>query len=182
MPASMTAKSLVASRGFRSTTRATRTADGPATVALRPVLGGVEAEAWGPGADRALDAVPALVGADDDGSGFEPRHHPLVADLARHRLGIRIGRTGAVMEALVPAILEQKVTGTEAWRGMRGLIRGWGEPAPGPFGLRLGWVQPGENRPDTLPDDWARSMWLSNRDLVRLSVARIEGDRRPVSA
>jgi len=42
-----------------------------------------------------------------------------------------------VLEALVPAILEQKVTGTEAWRGLRGLIHGWGEPAPGPFGLRL---------------------------------------------
>lgn len=117
--------------------RSTRTADGPATVALRPVAGGIEAEAWGPGADRVLDAVPALIGSDDDRSGFEPRHHPLVADLDRRQLGIRIGRTGAVLEALVPAILEQKVTGTEAWRGMRGLTRGWGEPAPGPFGLRL---------------------------------------------
>jgi len=117
--------------------RTTRTADGPATVALRALAGGVEAEAWGPGADRVLDAVPALIGADDDRSGFEPRHHRLVADLDRHQLGIRIGRTGAVLEALVPAILEQKVTGTEAWRGMRGLARGWGEPAPGPFGLRL---------------------------------------------
>lgn len=117
--------------------RATRTGDGPATVALRPVAGGIEAEAWGPGADRALDGVPALIGMDDDRSGFEPRHHPLVADLDRRQLGIRIGRTGAVLEALVPAILEQKVTGAEAWRGLRGLMRGWGEPAPGPFGLRL---------------------------------------------
>src|SRR5258705_7327763 len=117
--------------------RATRTVDGPATVALRPVAGGVEAEAWGPGADRALDAVPALIGLGDDRSGFEARHHPLVAELDRHQRGIRLGRTGAVLEALVPAILEQKVTGTEAWRGLRGLIHGWGEPAPGPFGLRL---------------------------------------------
>jgi 3-methyladenine DNA glycosylase/8-oxoguanine DNA glycosylase len=117
--------------------RATRTADGPATVALRLVAGGLEAEAWGPGADRVLDAVPALIGVDDDRSGFESRRHPLVAELDRHQRGIRIGRTGAVVEALVPAILEQKVTGTEAWRGLRGLVRGWGEPAPGPFGLRL---------------------------------------------
>jgi NAD+ dependent glucose-6-phosphate dehydrogenase len=43
-------------------------------------------------------------------------------------------------------------------------------------GLRLGWVQPGENRPDTLPDDWARSMWLSNGDLVRLFEAAVEAD------
>jgi 3-methyladenine DNA glycosylase/8-oxoguanine DNA glycosylase len=117
--------------------RATRTVDGPATVALRSVPGGVEAEAWGPGADRILDAVPGLIGLDDDRSGFEARHHPLVAELERRQRGIRLGRTGAVLEALVPAILEQKVTGREASRGFRGLIRGWGEPAPGPFGLRL---------------------------------------------
>jgi nucleoside-diphosphate-sugar epimerase len=42
--------------------------------------------------------------------------------------------------------------------------------------LRLGWVQRGENRPETLPDDWARSMWLSNRDLVRLFDAAIEAE------
>jgi 3-methyladenine DNA glycosylase/8-oxoguanine DNA glycosylase len=117
--------------------RATRTADGPATVALHHVGQRIEAEAWGPGADRILDAVPSLVGLDDDRTGFETRHHPLVAELDRRHRGIRLGRTGAVLESLVPAILEQKVTGTEAWRGLRGLVRGWGEPAPGPFGLWL---------------------------------------------
>lgn len=117
--------------------RATRTAAGPATIEL--VLRGdaVAAEAWGPGAEQALDAAAALIGIEDDRRFFEPSRHPLVADLDRRHRGIRIGRTGAVMEALVPAILEQKVTGTEAWRGLRGLIRRWGEPAPGPFGLRL---------------------------------------------
>ena len=117
--------------------RATRTADGPATVALLQSGDRVEAEAWGPGAERILDAVPALIGAEDDRSAFEAGRHPLVRELDRRHRGIRIGRTGAVLEALVPAILEQKVTGTEAWRGLRGLMRGWGEPAPGPFGLRL---------------------------------------------
>jgi 3-methyladenine DNA glycosylase/8-oxoguanine DNA glycosylase len=117
--------------------RATRTADGPATVALHQVGQRIEAEAWGPGADRILDAVPSLVGLDDDRTGFETRHHPLVAELDRRHRGVRLGRTGAVLESLVPAILEQKVTGTEAWRGLRGLVRGWGEPAPGPFGLWL---------------------------------------------
>jgi nucleoside-diphosphate-sugar epimerase len=42
--------------------------------------------------------------------------------------------------------------------------------------LRLGWIQRGENRPDTLPDDWARSMWLSNRDLVHLFEAAVEAE------
>ncbi len=117
--------------------RATRTPDGPATIAIAQTGVAIEAEAWGPGADRLLEALPALVGIGEDRAGFEPARHPLVAELDRRHRGIRIGRTGAVLEALVPAILEQKVTGSEAWRGLRGLIRGWGEPAPGPFGLRL---------------------------------------------
>jgi 3-methyladenine DNA glycosylase/8-oxoguanine DNA glycosylase len=50
---------------------------------------------------------------------------------------MRIGRTNRVIESLVPAILEQKVTGREAGRAFRGLIRGHGEAAPGPFGLRI---------------------------------------------
>ena len=114
--------------------RGTRTHDGPATLELHQLGNRIEAEAWGPGAEAALEAVPALIGLEDDRAGFAPEHHPLIRDLERRHRGIRIGRTGAVLEALVPAILEQKVTGTEAWRGFRGLVRRWGEPAPGPHG------------------------------------------------
>jgi 3-methyladenine DNA glycosylase/8-oxoguanine DNA glycosylase len=117
--------------------RATRTIDGPATIRLVACDRRLEAEAWGPGADRALDAVPALVGLDDDRSGWEPERHPLIRELDRRNRGVRLGRSEAVIEALVPAILEQKVTGREAWRGLRGIVRRWGEPAPGPFDLRL---------------------------------------------
>jgi nucleoside-diphosphate-sugar epimerase len=42
--------------------------------------------------------------------------------------------------------------------------------------LRLGWIQSGENRPDTLPDEWARAMWLSNNDLIRLFDCAVEAD------
>jgi len=42
--------------------------------------------------------------------------------------------------------------------------------------LRLGWVQRGDNLPDTLPDDWSRGMWLSNRDMVRLFEAAVEAE------
>jgi NAD(P)-dependent dehydrogenase (short-subunit alcohol dehydrogenase family) len=42
--------------------------------------------------------------------------------------------------------------------------------------LRLGWIQPGANRPDTLPDDWSRSMWLSNNDLIRLLDCAVEAE------
>jgi 3-methyladenine DNA glycosylase/8-oxoguanine DNA glycosylase len=117
--------------------RATRTPDGPGTI--RVVVRGtrLDAEAWGPGAERLLADLPALVGLDEDRSGFEPGLHPLVRDLDRRHRGVRIGRSGAVVEALIPAILEQKVTGREAWRGLRGIVRRWGEAAPGPFGLRL---------------------------------------------
>jgi 3-methyladenine DNA glycosylase/8-oxoguanine DNA glycosylase len=116
--------------------RATRTADGPATVELVAARGELRVEAWGPGAEIALAAAAALVGLDDDRVGFDPGRG-LVGELDRRLPGLRIGRTGAVLEALVPAILEQKVTGIEARRGYRGIIARWGDVAPGPFGLRL---------------------------------------------
>ncbi|HZC33949.1 MAG TPA: DNA-3-methyladenine glycosylase 2 family protein, partial [Candidatus Bathyarchaeia archaeon] len=117
--------------------RATRTADGPATIQLIARGDHLAAEAWGPGAERLLSSVPCLVGLDDNRAGFVPGHHRLIAELDRRHPGVRLGRTGDVLESLIPAILEQKVTGTEAWRGLRGIVRRWGEPAPGPFGLRL---------------------------------------------
>jgi 3-methyladenine DNA glycosylase/8-oxoguanine DNA glycosylase len=116
--------------------RATRTAEGAATIELVAARGELRAEAWGPGAELALESAAALVGLDDDRDGFVPGRG-LIGELDRRMAGLRIGRTGAVLEALVPAILEQKVTGIEARRGYRGIIARWGEPAPGPFGLRL---------------------------------------------
>ena len=118
--------------------RATRTTTGPATLELRRVATDrIEATAWGPGAEIVLDRVRAFVGLDDDASGFEPGHHPLVARLARELTGLRLSRSDAVFEALLPAILEQKVTGGEAFRSLRGLTTRYGEIAPGPHGLRL---------------------------------------------
>ncbi len=117
--------------------RASRTPDGPATIEILLRGDRLSAEAWGPGADRLLDGLAAFVGLEDDRTDFDAGRHRLVAELDRRHPGLRIGRTDAVLEALIPAILEQKVTGTEAWRGLRGLVRRWGEPAPGAFGLRL---------------------------------------------
>jgi nucleoside-diphosphate-sugar epimerase len=42
--------------------------------------------------------------------------------------------------------------------------------------LRLGTVQPGENRPETLPDDWSRRLWLSDGDLLRLFEGAVESE------
>lgn len=118
--------------------RATRTPDGPATLFIELEPGGARARvrAWGPGAPHALGSVDALLGLDDDPTALVPCH-PAVADAVRRLAGLRIGRTGNVMEALVPAILEQKVTRTEAWRAYRAIIGRWGEDAPGPPGLRV---------------------------------------------
>ena len=124
--------------GRGTAARASRTADGPATLEIRLVgADRVEARAWGAGASAALTGLEALLGLDEDAAGFEPNRHPLVTRLARELRGVRLGRTGAVFEALFPAILEQKVTGTEASSAFRGLVLRYGEPAPGPFRLRL---------------------------------------------
>jgi 3-methyladenine DNA glycosylase/8-oxoguanine DNA glycosylase len=116
---------------------AANTAGGPGTLALRRLSGGeVEAGAWGPGADQLLDGVPALLGANDDDSDFTA-HHEVVAHARRNMPGLRIGSTGRVWDALMLAILEQKVTSKEALRSWGELCRWYGEPAPGPAPARL---------------------------------------------
>ena len=116
--------------------RATRTPEGAATQHLRLIAGRVEVEAWGPGAEWLLDRAPDLLGADDDPRAFSPEH-PRLREVHRRHPGLRVGRSHAVTETIVPTILEQKVTGAGARRSYRGLIRAFGEPAPGPFGLHL---------------------------------------------
>ncbi|MGV1036729.1 MAG: DNA-3-methyladenine glycosylase family protein [Candidatus Nanopelagicales bacterium] len=100
--------------------------------------GSIELSAWGDGADWLAARLPRLLGSDDDPSGFMAPE--ALAMVARHFQHWRVGRTDRVLEALVPAVLEQKVTGKEAWRAWRGLVREFGEPAPAaphaPPGLR----------------------------------------------
>ena len=42
--------------------------------------------------------------------------------------------------------------------------------------LRIGWVQADANRPETLPDDWGKELWLSNGDLIHLFDRAVEAD------
>jgi 3-methyladenine DNA glycosylase/8-oxoguanine DNA glycosylase len=150
--------------------RALRTPDGPATLLLRSRGRRLEAEAWGPGAASALDGVPALVGHDDDPEALVPRH-PVVAELSRRLPGLRIGRTGAILDSLVPAILEQKVTGTEAFAAWKGIVRRHGEPAPGPFGL---WLAPAAATLAALPYHAFHRYSVERRraDTIRWAAAR----------
>jgi 3-methyladenine DNA glycosylase/8-oxoguanine DNA glycosylase len=113
--------------------RSTRTPDGPATVHYRCEAGVVRARAWGPGAELELAAVPRLLGEGDDPAGFDPGLHPVMAQAhARFGAGWRVPRTGRVLEALVPAIVEQRVTGRQARASWAWLVGRFGTPAPGP--------------------------------------------------
>ncbi|MBY8844494.1 DNA-3-methyladenine glycosylase [Streptomyces sp. SP2-10] len=116
--------------------RACRTPAGPGTLRVRVYGGEVLGEAWGPGAAWLLDGLPSLLGAADDPDAFVPRHRVLA--LARHRRpGLRLARTGLVLESLIPSVLEQKVTTVEAYAAWRTLVRRFGEPAPGPAPGRM---------------------------------------------
>jgi 3-methyladenine DNA glycosylase/8-oxoguanine DNA glycosylase len=100
----------------------------------------VSATAWGPGADWLLERVPTLLGERDadDWAALDLSAHPWLADLLHRLPGLRLPSTGRVLEALVPAVLEQRVTGSEARRSWRGLLYRFGTPAPGPLeGLRI---------------------------------------------
>lgn len=96
----------------------------------------VHCEAWGPGAGEFLESVPALLGADDDPAGYAPQDPVLAAAHTRAR-HFRIGRTGRVLEALIPAVLEQRVQGADAFRSWRLLVSRFGSPAPGPAPARM---------------------------------------------
>lgn len=116
--------------------RATRTPEGPAAQHVRVSGATVEVGAWGPGAAWLLEHAPELLGLHDDPSLFAP-DHPVLRELHRRNPGLRIGRSRAVVETIMPTILEQKVTGTAARRSFRAIVHRYGEPSPGPFGLML---------------------------------------------
>jgi 3-methyladenine DNA glycosylase/8-oxoguanine DNA glycosylase len=116
--------------------RATSTPHGAATIHLQHSDGGVDVEAWGPGAEWAAEHAQRLCGEEDDEAGFSPGH-PLLVQVHKRNPGLRLPKTHAVFEALVPAILGQKVTGIEARRSYRALVDALGKQAPGPVRLTV---------------------------------------------
>lgn len=130
--------------------RTTLTPEGPGVERLivDRAAGEVDLQAWGSGADWLANRLPTLLGDSDDPNGFEPPE--VLAPIVARNSGWRVGRTDRVLEALIPAILEQKVTGKEAWLGWRTLVRDFGEPAPG------NGVAPGRLRVFPQVDVWSQ--------------------------
>jgi 3-methyladenine DNA glycosylase/8-oxoguanine DNA glycosylase len=158
--------------------RAVQTPAGPATVRLSgPWLDGeVHVAAWGAGAAWAAARAADWLGARDDPSGFDPRH-PVLRDAARQLPGVRVGRSGLVLDALVPAILEQKVTGGESRRSFARLVRRFGQPAPGPPppGRPAGlWVPPDARGWTLVPSwEWHRAGVGPQRSAAVVRAARV---------
>ncbi|WP_327162366.1 DNA-3-methyladenine glycosylase 2 family protein [Streptomyces zaomyceticus] len=153
--------------------RASRTPDGPGTIRVAARDGAAEAEAWGPGATWLLDNAPALLGAEDDPTAFVPRHK-LVLATHRRRPGLRLTRTGLVLESLIPTILEQKVTTTEAYAAWRHLVRKYGEPAPGPAAPEGMYVMPDARAWTLIPSwEWHRANVDGKRAATIVRAARV---------
>ncbi|OWY60273.1 hypothetical protein B7486_70060, partial [cyanobacterium TDX16] len=132
--------------------RTLRTPGGPVTVRLaldrstRTVVG----RAWGPGSEWFLDRLPDQVGANDDHQALTelleslpPRPAAeLLCTLHRRMPGLRLPRTGLIADSMLGVVLGQRVTGGEALRSHRAIVRRWGEPAPGPGARALGLLLP----------------------------------------
>ena len=115
---------------------ATETPEGSASLAFRPLGGEVIADAWGPGAPWAIERLPALLGNDDDTSGFQPRDE-VVRGLVS-RMGVpRLGATGRWYEAMATAAIYQRVVSADARTAVTRMGRLHGAEVPGAGPLPL---------------------------------------------
>ncbi len=134
-----------------------RWSDAAATLRLHRAGDAVQVEAWGPGAEAALERAPSLLGDTDDPAGFVPRPGSVVASQWRVRgAHWRVPATGLAFQTAVQAVLEQKVTGVESRRSWFRLCREHGEPAPGPAPTGM-WVAPDRHTVAGIPSWWWRS-------------------------
>jgi 3-methyladenine DNA glycosylase/8-oxoguanine DNA glycosylase len=119
--------------------RTVNTSAGAATLHLEQSRTDVHATAWGPGAEIAIAGVPELCGEGDDWSDLDLSPHPFLREVLRTSPGLRLQRTNAVLEALIAAIFEQKVTSIEARHGWRAIVTRFGAepPGPAPQGMRV---------------------------------------------
>ena len=161
--------------------RTSLTPDGPGTLRVATGQGTVViGQAWGPGAAWLLDTLPAQLGAQDDLSGFTVRH-PVVGELVLRYQGLRIGRTSRVFEALVPAVLEQKVVGREAHRAWRFLLGKYGTAAPGPAPAGMRVIPPAATWARIPSWDWHRAGVEGVRARTIVSAAAVAARLEQVS-
>lgn len=117
--------------------RTSSMASGPVTARImRTAPNTVRTQLWGAGADEFADGLPAYLGADDNAGDFEPTH-PTVAAAWKKAKHLRLGKTGLVLESLIPAVIEQRVPGADAFRAWRLLVTKYGTAAPGPAPERM---------------------------------------------
>ena len=105
-----------------------------------------------------------------------------MAELHRRTRWLRLGRTGRTWDALLPAVLEQKVTTVEANRVWRELLRLAGDPAPGPApeGMR---VPPSAQRVLDVTDwEWHRCGLDGARRRAVRAVASVASRLEPETA
>lgn len=163
--------------------RALHTPSGPATLRVTPraTLGTIEAAAWGEGAAWALDTLPQALGAEDDPGGFVPLgQHPVLARALHAQPHWRVARGGSVWQALLPAIIEQKVTGQEAFTAQRRLARRYGTPAPGPGADLALFLTPTPDQARLIPSwEWLRLPVDASRSAtIQRAAARASGLER----
>ncbi|MFC6011560.1 DNA-3-methyladenine glycosylase family protein [Nocardia lasii] len=116
---------------------ASRMRTGPVTYRLaQHGRDGATARAWGPGAEEFLNGLEDMLCLEENLDDFAPEH-PTLKEAHRLVPGLRMLRTGRVMESLVPAILEQKVHTKSSFAAWRTLVREFGTKAPGPANLML---------------------------------------------
>ncbi|KAF0849450.1 DNA-3-methyladenine glycosylase family protein [Nocardia caishijiensis] len=116
---------------------ASRLPSGPVTYRLsQDGRDGVHARAWGPGAEEFLTGLERMLCLEENVDDFAPEH-PKLVEAHRRVPGLRMLRTGLVLESLIPAILEQKVHTKSSFAAYRALVREFGTKAPGPVDLMI---------------------------------------------
>lgn len=117
--------------GDRTLWRTARPSDGPVLARLVQLdARRVACDAWGPGAAWFVERLPRLLGDGDAAEEFDPAGHAVLGRLHRAAPWLRMPRSGRVFEAVVGAVLEQRVTVREALDARNRLICWHGDPPP----------------------------------------------------
>ena len=127
--------------------RASRTPDGPSTLHIRGEEP-MSRQRRGGRAPSGQQSRPRISSAFTMTGAHSRQSTQWSGELHRRVHGLRLCRSGSIIEVLVPTILEQKITSQEARRSFHALVHRFGEAAPGPGRLKL---QPSPERLATLP-------------------------------